>query len=148
MGLGSNLDDRASNLASLREALAEAGLDITAASEIRETEPFGVTDQPPFLNQVVKGVWSGSARALLVAAKAAEQRLGRKPGPRWGPRTADADILLFGDEVIDEPGLQVPHPGITARRFVLEPLAELDPDLRHPVDGRTVAELLADILGS
>lgn len=126
----------------------EAGLDITVASQVRETEPFGVTDQPAFLNQVVKGVWPGSARDLLTAAKAAERLLGRKAGPRWGPRTADADILLFGDQLIDEPGLQVPHPGITARRFVLEPLAELDPDLRHPVDGRTMAELLAKILGS
>lgn len=70
------------------------------------------------------------------------------PGPRWGPRVADADILLFGDLVLAEPDLEIPHPGLTERLFVLEPLAELDLDLRHPRTGRTVAELLADILGS
>jgi 2-amino-4-hydroxy-6-hydroxymethyldihydropteridine diphosphokinase len=78
-----------------------------------------------------------------VAAKAAEVAVGRTPGPRWGPRVADADILLFGDLVVDEPGLTIPHPGLAERRFVLEPLAELAPGLRHPVTGARIADLLA-----
>ena len=113
---------------------------------MRETEPFGVTDQPRFLNQVVTGRWTGTPRELLAAAKAAERRAGRTPGRRWGPRVADADILFFDDRVVDEDDLRIPHPGIRERRFVLEPLVELAPDLRHPVDRRTVKELLADIL--
>jgi 2-amino-4-hydroxy-6-hydroxymethyldihydropteridine diphosphokinase len=115
---------------------------------MRETEPFGVTDQPRFLNQVVAGRWAGSPKTLLDAIKAAEKRVGREPGRRWGPRVADADILLFGDLVLNEPELVIPHPGIAERRFVLEPLAELAPELRHPVLGRSIGDLLRLILES
>lgn len=113
---------------------------------MRETEPFGVTDQPRFLNQVLEGSWAGTARELLQAAKAAEKASGRTPGPRWGPRTADVDILLFGAGVIDEPALKVPHPGLPERLFVLEPLAELAPDLRHPVTNLTITDMLSVLL--
>lgn len=147
LSLGSNLGDRAAHLAALREALSRAGLEVTAASAVRETEPFGYTDQPPFLNQVIAGTWSGTPRELLQAAKAAEAQVGRTAGERWGPRVADADIVLFGAEVVDELDLQIPHRGLAERRFVLEPLAELAPDLEDPRSGRRVADLLADILG-
>lgn len=132
----------------MRAELAQAGFQVTAESRIRETEPFGVVDQPRFLNQVVEGRWRGSPAELLAAAKAAEKAAGRRPGRRWGPRAADADILLFGDLVVDRPGLHIPHPGLALRRFVLEPLAELAPEAVDPVSGRTVADLWRQILGS
>jgi len=125
-----------------------AGLRITAASQVRETEPFGYTEQPRFRNQVIAGLWEGSPWQLLQAAKEAERRVGRTPGERWGPRVADADILLFGELVLDDPELRIPHPGLHERRFVLEPLAEIAPDLPDPVSGRRIADLLADILSS
>jgi 2-amino-4-hydroxy-6-hydroxymethyldihydropteridine diphosphokinase len=106
-----------------------------------------VTDQPRFLNQVLEGRWQGTPRELLEVAKAAERAAGRTPGRRWGPRVADADILLLGDRVVDEPGLRIPHPGLADRRFVLEPLAELAPDLRHPVSGRPISQLLEILEG-
>jgi 2-amino-4-hydroxy-6-hydroxymethyldihydropteridine diphosphokinase len=103
-------------------------------------------DQPKFLNQVVAGEWDGSPQDLLRAAKAAEQRVGRTLGERWGPRIADADIIFFDDLVLDEPDFRIPHPGLRERRFVLEPLAELAPDLVDPVSGRRVRDLLDHIL--
>lgn len=132
----------------MREALSRAGLEITAASAVRETEPFGYAEQPLFLNQVIAGTWPDTPRELLAAAKAAEAQVGRTSGERWGPRVADADIVLFGARIVDEPDLHIPHLGLPERRFVLEPLAELAPDLEDPRSGRRIADLLADILGS
>ena len=94
-------------------------------SSVIETEPWGDTDQPRFLNQVVEVEWAGTARRLLDAAKAVEHEGGRKPTRRWGPRLIDVDILLFGDERISEKGLEVPHPEISQRPFVLESLRDL-----------------------
>ncbi len=94
-----------------------------------ETEPWGVEDQPRFLNQVLEVEWPGSARQLLAAVQQVEAAVGRRPTFRWGPREIDVDILLFGEEAIDEPDLQVPHPRLGERPFVLEPLRELRPDL-------------------
>ena len=99
------------------------------ASPVEETEPFGVTDQPRFLNQVLEVEWAGSARELLAAAKAVEAAAGRRPRERWGPRELDVDILLFGDLEIDEPDLQVPHPGLWEREFAWRPLVRLRPDI-------------------
>ena len=129
LGLGSNLGDRAAQLDLAARLLETAGVRILRRSSVIETEPFGVTDQPRFLNQVLEVEWAGSARELLGAAKAAERDAGRRATYRWGPRELDVDILLFGDERIDEPGLQVPHPGLWERDFVLGPLAELRPDI-------------------
>lgn len=129
LGLGSNLGDRDRHLAAARRELAARGARPLRESAVHETEPFGVTDQPRFLNQVVEVDWPGTARQLLETAKAVEAAVGRIPTYRWGPREIDVDILLFGDEVIDEPGLVVPHPGLRERAFVREPLAELRPDL-------------------
>lgn len=129
LALGSNVGARAANLAAARVSLAARGAMVTRASAVIETEPFGVEDQPRFLNQVLEVEWSGSARNLLKAAKLVETEVGRQPTFRWGPREIDIDIVLFGDQVIDEPDLQVPHPGLWQRDFVSGPLRELRPDL-------------------
>ena len=129
LGLGANVGDRERNLAEARRLLAERGARPLRESAVRETEPFGVTDQPRFLNQVIEVDWPGRPRDLLAAARAVESAVGRTPTRRWGPREIDVDILLFGDESVSEPDLVIPHPGLRERQFVLEPLAELRPDL-------------------
>ena len=129
LALGANLGDRARNLADARRLLAERGARPLRASAVRETEPYGITDQPRFLNQVIEVDWAGGPRELLAAAKAIEAAVGRTPTYRWGPREIDVDILLFGDESVADPDLVIPHPGLRERAFVLEPLAELRPDL-------------------
>ena len=129
LGLGSNLGDRKRNLGEARRLLEEAGARVLRASAIHDTEPFGVTDQPRFLNQVVEVEWRRGPRELLGAVKAVETVAGRKPTYRWGPREIDVDILLFGSDTVDEPDLVIPHPGLYERDFLLRPLAELRPDL-------------------
>ncbi|HSR26538.1 MAG TPA: 2-amino-4-hydroxy-6-hydroxymethyldihydropteridine diphosphokinase [Candidatus Eisenbacteria bacterium] len=137
VGLGANLGDRARSLADARRLLDERGARVLRESAVRETEPFGVTDQPRFLNQVVEVEWDGGPRELLDAAKAVEAAIGRTPTRRWGPREIDVDVLLFGDESVSDPDLVIPHPGLWERDFVLEPLGELRPDLvaRHAGPG-------------
>lgn len=125
LGLGSNLGRRARNLSAARRRLRQKGARVVRQSRVIETEPWGDTDQPRFLNQVLEVEWSGTARQLLAAAKDVEREGGRMPTRRWGPRVIDVDILLFGDEEISEDGLKVPHPGISERPFVLESLREL-----------------------
>jgi 2-amino-4-hydroxy-6-hydroxymethyldihydropteridine diphosphokinase len=140
VGLGSNLGDRE---AALRSALDLLGEDVVAVSSFRETDPVGYLEQPPFLNAAAALETELDPRALLERLLAIERELGRtRDGPRFGPRTIDLDLLLYEGSVIDEPGLVVPHPRMGERRFVLEPLAELDPDLAVPGQGR-VSELLA-----
>ncbi len=115
---------------------------VVGVSRFRETDPVGYADQPRFLNAACLIETDVSARELLERLLAVERSLGReRAGPRFGPRTIDLDLLLYGDETIDEPGLTVPHPRLAERRFVLEPLAELDHDLTLP-DGRRVVHLL------
>ena len=138
VGLGSNLGDRE---ATIRRAIA-ALPGVIAVSELRETDPVGVTEQPAFLNGAVALETELSPRELLDSLLAVERELGRERRERWGPRTIDLDLLLYGGETVDEPGLTVPHPSLHERRFVLEPLAELDPELVVPGHG-TVSALLA-----
>ena len=143
IGLGSNLGDRE---AALRGALELLGEDVVAVSSFRETEPVGYLDQPAFLNAAAALETGLAPRALLERLLGVERELGRtREGPRHGPRTIDLDLLVYDDRVIDEPGLVVPHPRLAERRFVLEPLAELDPDLVVPGRGR-VADMLARLL--
>jgi len=125
LGLGSNLGPRERNLSAARRRLREKGFRILRQSRVIETEPWGVTDQPRFLNQVLEGQWSSSARQLLRVAKQVEREGGRKPTKRWGPRVIDIDILLFGEERITQRDLVIPHPRMTERAFVLESLDEL-----------------------
>lgn len=140
VGLGSNLGDREELI---RRAAALIGA--TRLSSIVETEPWGYEDQPRFLNAVAEIETPLTARGFLDQLLEVERHLGReRVGARWGPRTVDLDLLLYGDEEIDEPGLVVPHPRLAERLFVLEPLAELVPSRRIPGIG-TVAEALAGL---
>lgn len=130
VGLGSNVGDRLLNIESALSKLNEIG-EVTKRSSIYETDPVG-PPQPEFLNAVCEIETSLSARDLLGALKRIEIEVGRVPRDRWGPREIDLDLLLYGDEVIDEPGLTVPHPELTNRPFVLVPLLEIAPDLELP----------------
>jgi 2-amino-4-hydroxy-6-hydroxymethyldihydropteridine diphosphokinase len=137
IGLGANLGDRE---ASIRQAFDLLGA--RRLSTILETEPWGLEGQPRFLNAVAELETELSPRALLDRLLEIERELGRtRDGPRWGPRTIDLDLLLYGAETLADPGLTVPHPSLHERLFVLEPLAELDPDLEIPGRGRVRALL-------
>jgi 2-amino-4-hydroxy-6-hydroxymethyldihydropteridine diphosphokinase len=140
VGLGANLGEREETI---RAAVAELP-DVVAVSPLRETDPVGVTDQPRFLNGVAALETELAPRELLDVLLAVERRLGRERRERWGPRTIDLDLLLYGDEVIDEDGLKIPHPRLHERRFVLEPLADLAPQLVVPGLGG-VEDLLAEL---
>jgi 2-amino-4-hydroxy-6-hydroxymethyldihydropteridine diphosphokinase len=146
VGLGANLGDREATIRLAVELLdAEQGIEVVAVSHLRETEPVGVIDQPRFLNGAAALETSLSARELLDTLLRIERTLGRvRDGTRWGPRAIDLDLLLFGKEEIDEPGLRVPHPFLHERAFALEPLAELDSGARIPGRG-TVSDLLAGL---
>ena len=144
VGLGGNLGDRRALLDAAVEALRrEPGIEVVAVSSYRETEPVGVVDQPPFLNGAVAVETTLAARELLDRLLAVERSLGRmrEGEERHGPRTIDLDLLLYGAETVDEPGLTVPHPRLAERAFALEPLVELDPALTLP-DGRSLGALL------
>jgi 2-amino-4-hydroxy-6-hydroxymethyldihydropteridine diphosphokinase len=145
VGLGGNLDNPREYLERAVALLAdEPAVKVIAVSSFRETEPVGYVDQPRFLNGAVALETDLGARELLDRLLGIERALGRdRTGPRFGPRTIDLDLLLYGDETIEEPGLTVPHPRLAERRFALEPLAELDPSLTLP-DGRRVVELLGE----
>jgi len=147
VGLGANLEAPRAQIERALDLLgAEDGVEVVAVSTLRETDPVGYQDQPRFLNGVAELRTSLGARELLERLLAIESRLGRVrgEGPRFGPRTIDLDLLVHGDEVIAEPGLQVPHPRLHERRFALEPLAELDPALEIPGRG-PVQTLLAGL---
>jgi len=146
VGLGSNLGDRERMLWGAIHMLAfNPEVDVAAVSSFRETDPVGIPDQPRFLNAAVAVETELDARALLDLLLSVERELGRtRDGPRFGPRTIDLDLLLYGDEEIDEPGLALPHPRLHERGFVLEPLAEIDSDLTVPGRG-PVQALLAGL---
>ncbi len=144
IGLGSNLGDRMVNLAAGLEGLSESA-DILQTSFVYETEPWGRTDQPPFLNAVCSLVTEvDNPLRFLDILQQIEERAGRRQeSGRWGPRILDLDILMWGQAEFRRERLTIPHPEMAGRRFILEPLAELAPDLYHPVAGYTIGELLA-----
>jgi len=141
LGLGSNVGDREGNLGRGLSLLAGRGFSVTALSSLYETEPVGGPPQGPFLNQVARGETSLTPEELLSACLRTESDLGRARDVRFGPRTLDVDLLLFGDLVRDSPDPVLPHPHLHERRFVLVPLAEVDPRVRHPRLGLTAEEL-------
>ena len=148
IALGSNLGDRRFHLDSAVASLGEV-LSGLRVSRIFETEPVGVVGpQGPFLNAAVAGAFGGTALELLATLLTLEGQHGRERPHMGAARTLDLDLIFFGEERVEEPGLVVPHPRFRERRFVLEPLAEVAPDWRDPVTGLTIAELLARLLES
>jgi 2-amino-4-hydroxy-6-hydroxymethyldihydropteridine diphosphokinase len=140
VGLGSNLDEPIRQVrAALRRLEAVEATRVVACSSLYRSAPFGPVKQPDFVNAVVAIETSLAPRRLLEALQAIERDIGREIGERWGPRRIDLDLLVYGDDVIDEPGLTVPHPGIAERNFVLLPLGEIAPDLVVPGLGRLAA---------
>jgi 2-amino-4-hydroxy-6-hydroxymethyldihydropteridine diphosphokinase len=146
IGLGANLGEREQMLRLALEKLAsEPSIELVAASSLRETEPEDFLDQPRFLNGAAEIETDLSPRQLLARLQLIECELGRRrAGPRFGPRVIDLDLLLYGSETVSEPGLEVPHPRLHLRRFALEPLRELNPELKVPGKG-TVTALLAGL---
>jgi 2-amino-4-hydroxy-6-hydroxymethyldihydropteridine diphosphokinase len=144
VGLGANLGPREVTILRAVDLLgATPGIEVLELSQLRETDPVGVTDQPAFLNGAVGVDTTLSPRQLLDELLRIERELGRvRDGERWGPRTIDLDLLVYGDEIVDEPGLRIPHPRLHEREFALEPLADLEPELEIPGLGN-VSEALS-----
>ena len=146
LALGTNLGDRLANLRAALDALrATPGIRILAQSPIYETPAWGYEDQPAFLNMVVQAETDLEPRPLLTRLKEIERDLGRMPTFHWGPRLIDIDILFYGNLTLDTPELVIPHPRLHERAFVLVPLADLAPELLHPVLHQTVSQLLASV---
>ncbi|MGB2671769.1 MAG: 2-amino-4-hydroxy-6-hydroxymethyldihydropteridine diphosphokinase [Candidatus Acidiferrum sp.] len=143
LSLGSNIGDRESNLRAAIAALPPIGVHIKQVSSLYETEPVDYLEQPWFLNCVLEAETELPPQALLQVLRSIESQLGSKKEFSKGPRKIDVDILLYGEETIDTPDLQIPHPGMLLRRFVLAPLAEIAPALQHPSWRTTAAQLLA-----
>ncbi len=141
LALGSNLGDRAANLKSAQELLERFVGKIARRSHVYETEPWGNTIQEPFLNQVVMVNTTLSPREVLEAIAKVERQVGRVRAERWGPRVIDIDILFYGRRVIRDKGLEVPHPELHKRAFVLVPMLELAPDLEHPILKKPIDQL-------
>ena len=140
LSLGSNIGDRAGHLNTAIDRLRVFG-EVVAVSSFYETEPVEFTAQPWFLNCAVALDTEKKPQQLLAGILEIEQQLGRRREQKKGPRIIDLDILLFGDSIVDDPGLTIPHPAMHERRFVLEPLAEIAPDALHPVLQQTIREL-------
>jgi len=148
LGLGSNLGDRQRNLSEALEALRERGIRVLATSPVYETEPWGVADQPRYLNAACAVGTCLPPIELLDALKRIEKQMGRVRSVRYGPRPIDLDILLYGDLLLNTPRLCIPHAGMLERASVLVPLADIAPDQRHPVTHLTIAQHLALLGGA
>ncbi len=148
IGIGSNLGDKVGNCRRAIEAIVSDGRNrIVQCSPLYQTEPVGKKDQDWFVNGVVAVETSMQPGELLDFLLTTEKRMGRVRKERWGPRVIDLDILLFGQEVIDEGGLQIPHPRLHERGFVLSPLRDIAPGLVHPLLGKTISQILTELPG-
>ena len=147
LGLGSNLGDRVETIRKTKEMVSSIpGVSLVSSSSLYETEPVGISDQPMFVNAVLEIEADLSPRELFLKLKDIEAKLGRRKTVRWGPRIIDIDILLFGDRIVEERDLTIPHPEMTKRGFVLVPLCEIAPEIKHPRLKKTIREI-ADGLG-
>ncbi len=144
ISLRTNLGERLGNLELANQMLAPL-VQVIDKSPIYQTPPWGFVDQPDFLNQVILGETIQQPADLLIFLKYIEIEVGRKPTFKYGPRVVDLDILFYDDSIINSDGLQIPHPRLHERAFVLVPLFDLNPDLRHPVFNKTVQELLQNV---
>src|SRR6201994_1952076 len=146
--LGSNLGNRHSFLSQAIERIEKAVAPVEKKSSVYETASWGKTDAPDYLNQVILLQTDLSAQAVLQKILEIEKLLGRERDEKWGPRTIDIDILFYGDEIVDEPNLQIPHPELHNRRFTLEPLAEIAPMMVHPVLHKNILQLKNELKDS
>ncbi len=146
LGIGSNLGNREENCERAIGLLEENGIKITRRSSMTETEPWGIENQPGFINMAVEAETGLSPEELLKLLKNIESAIGRKESERWGPRLIDIDILFYDAAVLKTQELEIPHPGIAERDFVLKPLAEITPDKIHPVLNKSIKDLLLQYL--
>lgn len=144
IGIGSNLGNREANCLTAIKLIRDRGLTINKQSSMYETTPWGVEEQPGFINMAIEIETSLEPEKLLESLKCIEAEIGRQDSYRWGPRVIDLDILLYADIIINSPMLQIPHPLMHQRDFVLRPMSEIAPDKMHPVIKKTIDKLLAE----
>ncbi|KAF0144357.1 MAG: 2-amino-4-hydroxy-6-hydroxymethyldihydropteridine diphosphokinase [Nitrospirae bacterium] len=142
IGIGSNIGNREENCRKAIRLLEENGISVKRQSSMHDTEPWGVKDQPKFINMAIEIETNKNPEDLLGILKNIERQMGRTESVKWGQRIIDLDILLFDDLILETPHLEIPHPFMHDREFVLKPLAEIAPDKKHPVTGKTIKEML------
>ncbi len=145
IGIGSNLGDRQKSCLRAIELLQERGIVITKKSSLYETEPWGYKDQPQFINMAIEGETEFNPKELLMVLKNIEREIGREESLRWGPRKVDLDILLFDTIILTEDSLEIPHPLLHKRDFVLKPLCEIASDIHHPLLKMSISDLLQQL---
>ena len=145
ISIGSNLGDREENCRQAIKLIEKNGIAVRKQSRMHETEPWGIKDQPKFINMAIEVETDKEPEELLRVLKEIEKEIGRKETTKWGPRVIDLDILFYDDLILKIPGIEIPHPLLHEREFILKPLSEIAPDKKHPVTGKTVKEMLENL---